>query len=870
LEEGVRAEGPGSVNIGDQLIVEGNATIACPLSMMGTYGGRTASGNGTLTLEGSQSLSGIFNCPVVFAGSARAATYFGFVGSGMPNAGTLVRFNQPVIIEPGAEVTVHQTGKLNVSSTLDNYGTIRMSSMGSFPVPHSSSCDYGILSGSGRLINHSLLEVFDATNAVAGCDYAWAVLDVKLTLPLGGRLLLSGNSWVKVTKDIRLGTPPESVSGGRPSVTANSGPQVDGTGRLTFDTRSGARLIMDGDATMACGFALGDGWGGASAVGAGVLTLTRSQTLMGTFGCPVVLASGVQACVPSGSWDSSWYWGSPTVWFTNRLTIHEGAVLDVNNVGIVHVGDILENRGVLRLASNSDRNAGGLTGPGHVLNHGLLEVYDAPQTSGNPQVPARLNSDLTVLAGSRLVVGTNAAAVAEASRTLHIAGQMEIQPGGSLALDAGQLALETGVRVTGAGALNFRGSSRLLMDGDATIACAFNLGVSGPGLATGDGVLTLEGSQHLVGRYSCPVVLASNLNAYVDYSYNAPVTFSNKLTMVSNAVLRVERHGRLHLNCLMENAGHLRLESRDFASAISTDAEGCVRNNGLIEVFATGAANEWSEIHVPLVVGPSARLLVSTNAYLQLSRAATFALAGRLEVAPGARFAQISSPMPLDLILYAGARLGGGGLMELHPTGRLVVLANVRLESGQLRLLGSSTMAGRGRLLIEPGSEFYVDHSLTFPGSFETRGLLRVASAPVVFQIDGSLVLADTGVIENPGTVRAGNFTDLGGVVIGNRPVRLAGSGPAMGNDEPLVLRLTLDRMPGVTGEIGAQDDAGVAAILSWSGPTESKWALEGTSDLLRWNVLPAPIVEVQPGTYEVRFGLPQPTSTFFRVRLIP
>jgi hypothetical protein len=208
--------------------------------------------------------------------------------------------------------------------------------------------------------------------------------------------------------------------------------------------------------------------------------------------------------------------------------------------------------------------------------------------------------------------------------------------------------------------------------------------------------------------------------------------------------------------------------------------------------------------------------------------------------------------------------------MELHPSGRLVVLANATLESGQLRLLGSTTMAGRGRLLIEPGAEFYVDHSLTFPGSIETRGLLRVAGAPVVLQTDGTFILAASGTLNNPGTVRVGSYLNFGGTIIGHAPVRMERTLIDLAGEAPEGTPTPADDTVEVTVLHVQNGPRALTVELRWLAPPGSRSAVEMSCDLRGWTPVAVPVTEIAPGSFAAQIGAVGESGCFFRLRWTP
>ena len=90
------------------------------------------------------------------------------------------------------------------------------------------------------------------------------------------------------------------------------------------------------------------------------------------------------------------------------------------------------------------------------------------------------------------------------------------------------------------------------------------------------------------------------------------------------------------------------------------------------------------------------------------------------------------------------------------------------------QLLGASSWSN------DPGGEFLFQVPATLDGSLNLGGVLRLDQSSVTVSITGSLNLAQSGTVDNRGTMRVGAFNDRDGTLLGNAPIVL-GIAPAGG-----------------------------------------------------------------------------------------
>ena len=234
-------------------------------------------------------------------------------------------------------------------------------------------------------------------------------------------------------------------------------------------------------------------------------------------------------------------------------------------------------------------------------------------------------------------------------------------------------------------------------------------------------------------------------------------------------------------------------------------------------------------------------------------------MAGELEVQGGARLRLDSSAPGRDLTLAAGSVLSGTGTIRLEGPNRVLLAGDVTFGSGLLEMTGSSSIAGSFTLTIDPGSELRFDHSSTIPGSVIVDGVLHNSSATATLTINGMLTLNPSGMLNNPGTLRASVFVNNGGTIIGNPPVALA----------PPALRIDDVQVSGATAEARASGATGATreVRLFWTAPAGARFIVERSTDLSGWTKVGAAITESVPGTYVAVVTSTGPSGSFYRLR---
>jgi len=267
-------------------------------------------------------------------------------------------------------------------------------------------------------------------------------------------------------------------------------------------------------------------------------------------------------------------------------------------------------------------------------------------------------------------------------------------------------------------------------------------------------------------------------------------------------------------------------------------------------------------VNVPVNVAAGGKLLLSTNALVNFTQPSSLTVAGALEVQEGARLRLDGSNPARDLSLVAGSVLSGTGSIQLAGNNRLVMTGNARLTGGTWDFQGNSGIAGNGLLTVGANALLRFDHSATMPGSLTVAGTLTLANAAVTLQVNGSLTLAATGTINNPGTLRVGSFVNQGGTITGNAPAVSGG----LGQQSIRIGQITVASGQGIDLR-GARPGAQGQVILSWSSAPGPQHVLESSVDFVHWTPESAVKSGTLLGEYQVTVNTGPEPRRFFRLR---
>ena len=118
----------------------------------------------------------------------------------------------------------------------------------------------------------------------------------------------------------------------------------------------------------------------------------------------------------------------------------------------------------------------------------------------------------------------------------------------------------------------------------------------------------------------------------------------------------------------------------------------------------------------------------------------------------------------------------------------------------------------------------------------------------------GVLTLQASGTIINPGTIRVGVFTDLGGTIQGNTPIEVGLPPPPL-----RIESITVDSGGGLRA-LSVN-----AAVLEWRGLPKSAYIIETSYSLPAWTKVETLVEEFAPGRY--RAAVPRVNgNAFFRI----
>ncbi len=522
LESGGTLTGNGTIRFHgpSRLLMNAPATVSANLEM---FDPSRVEGIGLLTLTDDQTLTGRYLAPVLLAPGAN-------VGFADPI------FKGPLTLAATATGVIHGNRTFTLDGAFTNRGTMLMISR-----------DVNTwMQGTGRVHNAGLLRVYPQ-----GGGGGYARIHVPVITEAGGTILLDGAShtWLGGGGRLEVRGPVQiegyfAIEGASPGleVALESDGTLTGTGTIRFHGPS--RLVMNAAASVSAHLQMFD----ASRVeGTGLLTLLNDQNLTGQYLAPVLLASG-----------SSVGFSSPT--FLNQLTLDSGAAAIVSGNQSLIVNGSLTNHGILRMISRDVNTT--ISGTGSFVNHGQFHVY--PQGGGGGW--ARVHLPLTTSASGQTQVDGGARLGFGEGGTFTLAGTAHIDGGGLIQFwNAGpprDLTLLTGAQWTGAGQIDFLGSNRLVVTGNATLA---------------GGLMNLAQSSTMDGTGTLTVLAGATL------LWDHAVTFPGSIVL----------HGTLHAV-----SGTSRI-----AGTLTLQPGGLLRNPVALEVGAYVDQVGTVEGALPIVIG---------------------------------------------------------------------------------------------------------------------------------------------------------------------------------------------------------------------------------------------------------------------------
>ena len=213
-----------------------------------------------------------------------------------------------------------------------------------------------------------------------------------------------------------------------------------------------------------------------------------------------------------------------------------------------------------------------------------------------------------------------------------------------------------------------------------------------------------------------------------------------------------------------------------------------------------------------------------------------------------------------------GVTFAGPGTLQVQSSSRLALATDLNFGTLNVVFRDFPTVTGPFKLSNSPGGIMTFNSAITIPGSVEIAGTLVIPVTNVTVQINGTLTLAPSAVLNNAGTLRVGAFQNNGGTVIGNAPQILG-----LASQLIQILSLEFSTRRNQSAELDRQS-LNHPATLQWSGPPGAQYEIETSADLFAWIAIETPATELSPGSFQARLGsdfTAQPRR-FLRVRLLP
>ncbi len=856
---------PGSLLTGTGRIqIEGNSrlvlgeTITVRHSLLVDQPARVV-GFGELRLATDQSLFGNYDVPVHL--TENAVVNFGNV-----------QFNQAVVVDAGATMTVNASATVNLNGVLTNFGTLNWISRN----------NVFNLQGAGRVENSGLWQIIADPNCLT-CG-AESTVRLPVNVLSGGKLSLTNGlldftvgSSLTVAGELEiLGSSRLRFDGSNPprDLTLLSGSALSGDGVIQME--GSTRLVTPGDLDSTVGINITDS---AQLIVPGTYTVRTSRSMRGTIDSGALIVT-TNATITASSAN---FLGrvelqdgarldmvGGTVSFQSNIVVRAGARWDVDASTTVVVNSPVTNSGTMQWISRN--NVFNLQGSGTLENFGLWQIFADPAclTCGGESV---VRVPVNVPVGGKLSL-TNALVDFTAPSSLTVAGELEVSADSRLRVDGSNpprdLTLATGSILSGNGTLQMEGSSRLVTPGDLDTPMAINITDSAQLVVPG--TYTIRGSRSMRGTIDSSFVLISNGATLTASSANflgrVEIQNGSRLDLVggtvnflSNVVVRagarwdVDASTTVVINSPATNNGTMQWISRN--NVFNLQGSGTLENFGLWQIFADPACltcGGESVVRVPVNVPVGGKLSL-TNALVDFTAPSSLTVAGELEVSADSRLRVDGSNPPRDLTLAVGSSVKGGGTVLFEGSNQMLLGGNIILGGSSWQFTQSSSIRGNALLTIGPGAAVSFDHSSSYAGSINVKGDFVLSGSSSVYGIDGALTLDAGGTINNAGVVHAGSFVNSGGTIVGNTPTIVA----------PLVIS-SIRFGSAQLSPLSAH--ASKDLILTWTGPSGATYAVESTRDFKRWTVSSSQIKLISPTRYESRIAIPADGSViFFRIR---
>lgn len=214
-----------------------------------------------------------------------------------------------------------------------------------------------------------------------------------------------------------------------------------------------------------------------------------------------------------------------------------------------------------------------------------------------------------------------------------------------------------------------------------------------------------------------------------------------------------------------------------------------------------------------------------------------------------------------------GTQFGGSSTLKFSG-GTFRLFTNINF--GTLNVLFSSppTFSGNFSMANNVGGAMTFSTTATIPGSLNIGGTLTNSFSAATLAINGTLTLQVTGIIDNPGIIKAGAFNNLGGTLTpGSHAIQVTGLRSA---DLKIVEINPVDQSSSFAGKPQGDPATPKEVVLSWRGASGQVFAVELSSDLVNWSRASAVVREVAAGDYRATVTVGGANNYFFRTKTAP
>jgi hypothetical protein len=858
--------------------------------------GRILITGATVTIEGDGHLS-----RVELSSGTLAATGTVEIESSLQSGGTLAGSGTIRLIgthewtagamSGSGRTVVGSTGLLNISGNIaknlrdgrmvENAGTVVWTGTGSINVNSGSATFRNLGAGVFEMRNDAVFDASHYQGLTILNEGLWRKSDSSGVSTLGysnggPQKLFHNNGILDVrTGTVRLLTFGSSTNTGAFDISPNATLQFDsGTHRSTDEARfssegrilvTGAAVTIEGEGHQLRRVDLSSGtWAGA-----GTMEIERLVQSGGTLG-----GTGTTTLTGAHDWTGGAMSGS------GRTVVSSGAVLNISGGTVKNLQDgrLVENSGevIWTGAGGIKVNSGSATL--HNLAGGVFEMRnDAVFDASHFEALTMVNEGLWRKTESTGVstLGYNAGGPA---KLFHNNGRFEVDSGtvriltfgtsshhGLFSLsEAAQLTFSTGTHLWNEG-FAIEGPGRVQIAG---AAITINTPLAVPsivefssGTLSGTETLTIRGTMLWSGGTITGVgTNAIAAEARLNITGSSVKTFSNGRVIENSG--RVLWTGSGNLNVGAGNATFVNLpggvfEMQNDQTFAAPHYQGLtIVNEGTwVKTAGTGTTTLGYNAGGPAKLFHNRGILEAQTGTIRLLTFGTSVHTGQFSAASeGTLHFQTGSHT------LTNAAFLGTGAIRIETS----LALQTAISFGALNVLftGAAAVSGNVPISNTAGGTITVNKTMTFPGSMTIAGRLAIGAANQTVTISGPLTLESSGIIENPGTLRAGAFFDNGGLIIGNPPIAgasLAFAIESISIGDPVEVAALGAKLPRANRDVNVR----------WSAPAAHQFKVEASQDLVIWTEQNAHIEEYAPGQYRASFPGNEATRMFIRLRWI-